>query len=95
MATLDDWCLTGFLETVRIFGAKAMERQSLDHVEAMLRQQSLPFISDRPDRSAEAAGTLIADRVAEIEREADGEGDSLPSSASFSGSDFGKIVGAQ
>lgn len=34
---LDDWCLTGFKETVRVFGPKAIERRSLDDVERMLR----------------------------------------------------------
>lgn len=48
----DDWCLTGFRETVRIFGEDAVERQCLDRVEESLRQMGLPFGEERGRKAA-------------------------------------------
>ena len=39
----DDWMLTGFRQTVAIFGQDALERQALDGALRMLRQRDLPF----------------------------------------------------
>jgi hypothetical protein len=48
----DDWCLTGFRETVCIFGDASIEKQSLARVEEMLRQPDLPFMG----RETESGG---------------------------------------
>lgn len=40
---LDDWMLTGFVETARIFGEDSIERRSLEVVAATLSQMELPF----------------------------------------------------
>ncbi len=43
---LDDWMLTGFLETARIFGLDSVERVSIEVVAAKLSQLELPFVDD-------------------------------------------------
>jgi hypothetical protein len=68
----DDWMLTGFVETVRVFGEKAMERRALNCVEESLSQTSFKFDEDDADR--------VNDHLAAVEREADGkdDGDTTP-----------------
>lgn len=53
--------LTGFVRTVRVYGEKAVERQSLRKVEAMLEQMTLPFReSDAPLADLEPAPSSVS-----------------------------------
>lgn len=40
-----DWVVSGILETVRVFGDSAPERQQLNRIEETLSQRDLPFVA--------------------------------------------------
>jgi hypothetical protein len=66
----DDFMPTGFYETIRIFGAKALEWQSLTAIQERISQRDFGFMAaESPDQSA-----VIA-RVAELDRTTAEEGD--------------------
>src|SRR6185437_4469379 len=70
----DDWMMTGFKATIEVYGASAIEHQSLHRVIASLEQKTLPFgDSADPDLPTtvsfgSAAFPAIANASAELKR---------------------------